>query len=241
MNAITITKLSKKYGSFTAVDNLNLTIEQGELFSLLGVNGAGKTTTIKMLSCLIKPTDGNAVLLGDSVKEHPQAVKEKINISPQETAVAASLSVIENLELTAGIYGQDSKTAKKNAGEMVSQFGLDGVRNKKAKQLSGGMQRRLSIAMALISNPKILFLDEPTLGLDVLARRELWASIGTLKGKVTIILTTHYLEEVEALSDRIGIMANGKLTAIGTVAELTGQTGTSKLEDAFVILSGGVA
>ncbi|MFY9120834.1 MAG: ABC transporter ATP-binding protein [Syntrophomonadaceae bacterium] len=240
MNAITIANLSKKYGGFTAVDNLNLTIEQGELFSLLGVNGAGKTTTIKMLSCLIRPTGGNAVLLGDSVRENPQAVKEKINISPQETAVAANLSVIENLELTAGIYGQDSKTAKKSADEMMSKFELDGVRNKKAKQLSGGMQRRLSIAMALISNPQILFLDEPTLGLDVLARRELWASIGALKGKVTIILTTHYLEEVEALSDRIGIMANGKLTAIGTVAELKEQTGTSKLEDAFVILSGGV-
>ena len=239
MNAITITNLSKKYGGFTAVDNLNLTIEQGELFALLGVNGAGKTTTIKMLSCLIKPTSGNAVLLGDSVREHPQAVKEKINISPQETAVAANLSVIENLELTAGIYGQDIKTAKEMTEEMVSQFGLDGVRNKKAKQLSGGMQRRLSIAMALISNPQVLFLDEPTLGLDVLARRELWASIQALKGKVTIVLTTHYLEEVEALSDRIGIMSNGKLAAVGTVAELTEQTGTNKLEDAFVVLSGG--
>jgi ABC-2 type transport system ATP-binding protein len=239
MNTITITNLSKKYGGFTAVDNLNLTIEQGELFALLGVNGAGKTTTIKMLSCLIKPTSGNAVLLGDSVREHPQAVKEKINISPQETAVAANLSVIENLELTAGIYGQDIKTAMKMTEEMVSQFGLDGVRNKKAKQLSGGMQRRLSIAMALISNPQVLFLDEPTLGLDVLARRELWASIQALKGKVTIVLTTHYLEEVEALSDRIGIMANGKLAAVGTVAELTEQTGTNKLEDAFVVLSGG--
>lgn len=239
MNAITIINLSKKYGGFTAVDNLNLTIEQGELFALLGVNGAGKTTTIKMLSCLIKPTSGNAVLLGDSVREHPQAVKEKINISPQETAVAANLSVIENLELTAGIYGQDIKTVMKMTEEMVSQFGLDGVRNKKAKQLSGGMQRRLSIAMALISNPQVLFLDEPTLGLDVLARRELWASIQALKGKVTIVLTTHYLEEVEALSDRIGIMANGKLAAVGTVAELTEQTGTNKLEDAFVVLSGG--
>jgi ABC-2 type transport system ATP-binding protein len=241
MNAITITNLTKKYREVTAVNNLSLTIEQGELFSLLGVNGAGKTTTIKMLSCLIKPTDGDAVLLGNSVKEHPQAIKEKINISPQETAVAANLSVAENLELTAGISGQDSKSAKKSADEIASQFGLDGVRKKKAKQLSGGMQRRLSIAMALISTPQILFLDEPTLGLDVLARRELWASIKALKGKVTIILTTHYLEEAEALSDRVGIMVNGKLTAIGTVAELTEQTGTSNLEDAFVFLAGGVA
>lgn len=240
MSAIIITNLSKKYGSFTAVDNLNLEIEQGELFSLLGVNGAGKTTSIKMLSCLVKPTEGNAVLLGDSIKEQPQAVKNKINISPQETAVAANLSVIENLEFIAGIYGQDSKRAKKSSGEMLSQFGLEDVKNKKAKHLSGGMQRRLSIAMALISNPQILFLDEPTLGLDVLARRELWTAIKALKGKVTIILTSHYLEEVEALSDRIGIMAKGKLTAIGTATELMKKTGTNKLEDAFVILSGGV-
>lgn len=239
MNAITATNLSKKYGGFTAVDNVTLMIEQGELFSLLGVNGAGKTTTIKMLSCLIKPTEGDALLLGDSVKERPRAVKEKISISPQETAVAANLSAIENLELTARLYGQDRKTAKKSADETAAQFGLDGVRKKRAGQLSGGMQRRLSIAMALISKPQILFLDEPTLGLDVLARRELWASIQALKGKITIILTTHYLEEAEALSDRVGIMANGKLTAIGTVAELTEKTLTSKLEDAFVLLAGG--
>jgi ABC-2 type transport system ATP-binding protein len=241
MSAIEIHSLTKKYGGVTAVGNLSLTIEPGELFSLLGVNGAGKTTTIKMLSCLIKPTSGDAVLLGDRVKERPQLIKGKINISPQETAVAANLSVIENLEFIAGIYGQDNKRAKKSADEIASQFGLDDVRKKKTKQLSGGMQRRLSIAMALISSPQILFLDEPTLGLDVFARRELWASIGALKRKVTIILTTHYLEEAEALSDRVGIMANGKLTAIGTVAELMEQTGANKLEDAFVILAGGVA
>jgi ABC-2 type transport system ATP-binding protein len=239
MNAIDIRGLTKKYGDFTAVDGLDLSIEQGELFSLLGVNGAGKTTTIKMLSCLIQPTGGDAVLLGNSVKEKSSAIKEIINISPQETAVAANLTVMENLEFTAGIYGQDRQAAQHNANKMAAQFGLDGVLTKKAKTLSGGMQRRLSIAMALITNPKILFLDEPTLGLDVLARRELWASIKALKGKVTMILTTHYLEEVEALSDRVGIMANGKLVAIGTVAELTQQTGTDTLEDAFVLLAGG--
>lgn len=240
MNAIAITNLTKNYGKFTAVDGLNLTVEQGELFSLLGVNGAGKTTTIKMLSCLIKPSSGDATLLGDSVNENSQAVKQKINISPQETAVAANLSVTENLELVAGLYGQDDKTAKQNTKEIATRFGLESVLAKKAKQLSGGMQRRLSIAMALITNPKILFLDEPTLGLDVLARRELWTAIKALKGKVTIILTTHYLEEVEALSDRVGVMASGKLKAIGTVAELTKQTDTAKLEDAFIVLSGGV-
>ena len=239
MSAIVTERLTKKYGDVAAVDNLNLTVEQGELFALLGVNGAGKTTTIKMLSCLIKPTSGDAVLLGNSIVSEPRAIKEKINISPQETAVAANLSVLENLELIAGIYGQDDKTVKKNAYEMAQKFKLEHELNKKATRLSGGMQRRLSIAMALISKPQILFLDEPTLGLDVLARRELWASIKALKGKVTIILTTHYMDEVETLSDRVGIMAKGTLKAIGTVAELTAQTGTAKLEDAFVALSGG--
>ena len=240
MNSIIIKELTKKYGSVVAVNNLNLTIEQGELFALLGVNGAGKTTTIKMLSCLIKPTSGDALLLNDSIVSNPNAIKEKTNISPQETAVAANLSVLENLELIAGIYGQNSKTARKNAHEIAQKFGLESELSKKAKKLSGGMQRRLSIAMALISEPQILFLDEPTLGLDVLARRELWSSIKSLKGTVTIILTTHYMDEVESLSDRVGIMAKGQLTAVGTVLELTTQTGTSKLEDAFVMLSGGI-
>lgn len=239
MNAIITKDLTKKYGDTEAVKNLDLTIEQGELFALLGVNGAGKTTTIKMLSCLTKPTSGDALLLGDSILSNPRAIKEKTNISPQETAVAENLSVLENLELIAGIYGQDRKMAKKNALEITEKFGLEKERKHKPKNLSGGMQRRLSIAMALISNPEILFLDEPTLGLDVLARRELWALIKSLKGKVTIILTTHYMDEVEQLADRVGIMAKGQLTAIGTVAELMTQTGTSKLEDAFVMLSGG--
>lgn len=239
MNAIAAVQLTKRYNRIAAVDHLDLTVEQGELFALLGVNGAGKTTTIKMLSCLIKPTDGEVLMLGDSILSKPRAVKKKINLSPQETAVAANLSVLENLELTAGIYGQDGKTARKNACETAQKFGLENELSKKAKRLSGGMQRRLSIAMALISDPQILFLDEPTLGLDVLARRELWASIKALKGKVTIILTTHYMDEVEMLSDRVGIMARGKLTAVGTVAELTAQTGTDRLEDAFVVLSGG--
>ncbi|NMB62685.1 MAG: ABC transporter ATP-binding protein [Chloroflexi bacterium] len=238
MSAITITNLTKKYGALTAVDNLNLTIDKGELFALLGMNGAGKTTTIKMLSCLIKPTYGDAVLLGDSINGNSNAVKQKSNMSPQETAVAPNLTVLENLELIAGIYGQNAETSRKSAKEMSSQFGLYDVLSKKAKTLSGGMQRRLSIAMALISNPQILFLDEPTLGLDVLARRKLWASIKQLKNKVTIILTTHYLEEVEALSDRIGVMTKGNLTAVGTMAELTAQMGTANLEDAFVALSG---
>lgn len=239
MNAIIIKDLTKKYGNIVSVNHLNLTVEQGELFALLGVNGAGKSTTIKLLSCLIRPMSGDALLLGNSIISNSQAVKKIINISPQETAVAANLSVLENLVLIAGLYGQDRKTATKNAHEIAQKFGLETELNKKASHLSGGMQRRLSIAMALISKPQILFLDEPTLGLDVLARRELWASIKSLKGKVTIILTSHYMDEVENLADRIGIMIKGQLTTVGTVAELTKQTGTSKLEDAFVALSGG--
>lgn len=239
MNAIIIKDLTKKYGNIVSVNHLNLTVEQGELFALLGVNGAGKSTTIKLLSCLIRPMSGDALLLGNSILSNSQAVKKIINISPQETAVAANLSVLENLVLIAGLYGQDRKTATKNAHEIAQKFGLETELNKKASHLSGGMQRRLSIAMALISKPQILFLDEPTLGLDVLARRELWASIKSLKGKVTIILTSHYMDEVENLADRIGIMIKGQLTTVGTVAELTKQTGTSKLEDAFVALSGG--
>ncbi|MGI6772008.1 MAG: ABC transporter ATP-binding protein [Acutalibacteraceae bacterium] len=240
MSAIIIENLTKKYGDITAVDSLNLSIEEGELFALLGLNGAGKTTTIKMLSCLTRPTEGDAQLLGDSIIKNPMAVKQKVNISPQETAVAQNLTVLENLELVAGIYGQSSEEAKKSAREQARRFGLDDVLKKKAKRLSGGMQRRLSIAMAVISNPQILFLDEPTLGLDVLARRELWALIRELKKHVTIILTSHYLEEVEALSDRIGVMTKGRLVAVGTAAELMEQTGTAKFEDAFVSLSGGV-
>ncbi len=239
MNAITTTNLSKRYGNLTAVDNLNLTVKQGELFALLGVNGAGKTTTIKMLSCLIKPSNGDAILLGDSINENPQSIKQKTNISPQETSVAPNLTVCENLEFIAGIYGQDTKTAQQSASNMAKQFAIDNIRERKAKTLSGGMQRRLSIAMALITDPQILFLDEPTLGLDVLARRELWMMIKSLKGKVTIILTTHYMEEVEALADKIGVMNKGKLLSTGTAAELIAQTNKNTLEDAFIALAGG--
>ena len=240
MIAIKTINLTKRFKDKTAVDSLNLSIEQGELFALLGVNGAGKTTTIKMLSCLTAPTSGDALLLGDSILSRPYAVKQKTNVSPQENAVAPNLSVQENLELIAQIYGTNGKTAQTKANEMMSLFGLSEAARDKAKTLSGGMQRRLSIAMALISNPEILFLDEPTLGLDVLARRELWSTIKQLKGKVTIILTTHYMEEAEALSDRIGIMSRGQLTAVGTAEELISQTGASTFEDAFVTLATGM-
>lgn len=234
MTAIQTINLTKRYKTTLAVNNLNLSIEEGELFALLGVNGAGKTTTIKMLCCLSEPTSGDATVLGDSIIKNPFAVKQKTNVSPQETAIARILSVRENLEMIAGIYGIDRETAKEKTQTMIDGFKLNEVAEKKASSLSGGMQRRLSIAMALITDPKILFLDEPTLGLDVLARRELWTSIRKLKGKITIILTTHYMEEAEALSDRIGIMFQGELKAIGTAAELMERAHAKTFEDAFV-------
>lgn len=236
-DAIIIQNLTKKYGDKTVVDGLTLNVREGELFSLLGVNGAGKTTTIKMLSCLSVPTGGDALMLGDSIIGEPQKVKAKTNVSPQETAVARNLTVLENLEFAAGIYGATSEEAKAAARKQIKDFSLEDVEKKRAKTLSGGYARRLSIAMALISDPQILFLDEPTLGLDVLARRELWKVIEGLKGKVTVILTTHYMEEAEALSDRIGIMENGKLRAVGTAQELIERTGAKNFEEAFVALA----
>ena len=234
MNAIKTMELVKQYKNVIAVDRLHLEIKQGELFSLLGVNGAGKTTTIKMLSCLIKPTSGDASVGGYSITKEPEQVKRLIGVSPQETAVAPNLSVRENLELICGIYGFSKEKTEKKMRELSGQFELDTILQKKAGKLSGGWQRRVSIAMALISEPKILFLDEPTLGLDVIARHDLWEAIRSLKGKVTIILTTHYMEEAEALSDRIGIMKNGSLLAVGTVEELNRKADTKDFETAFV-------
>lgn len=237
MIAIQTKDLTKKFQEKLAVNSLNLSINQGELFTLLGVNGAGKTTMIKMLTCLSSPTSGDAILLGNSIVSNPHAVKEIINVSPQETAIAPNLSVKENLQLIAQIYGFGKKTVDRKVDEMLRTFNLIEVSKNKAKTLSGGMQRRLSIAMALITNPQILFLDEPTLGLDVIARRELWMAIEKLKGRITIILTTHYMEEAESLSDRIGIMSRGKLKAVGTVDELMERTNTESLEEAFVSLA----
>ena len=234
MQAIRTMELVKKYKNLTAVDGLHLDIKQGELFSLLGVNGAGKTTTIKMLSCLTKPTSGDAFVGGYSITEEPEQVKRLIGVSPQETAVAPNLSVKENLELICGIHGFSKEKTEEKIRELSEQFTLDEVLKRKAGKLSGGFQRRVSIAMALISEPKILFLDEPTLGLDVIARHDLWEVIRSLKGKITIILTTHYMEEAEALSDRIGIMKSGSLLAIGTVEELNRKAHTSDFETAFV-------
>jgi len=234
MYAIQTQGLVKRYKELTAVDRLDLEIPRGELFSLLGVNGAGKTTAIKMLSCLTRPTQGDALVGGHSICHHPEQVKPLIGVSPQQTAVAPNLSVQENLELICGIHGFSKEQTRQKIRELSGQFALDSVLHRKAGKLSGGWQRRVSIAMALISQPQILFLDEPTLGLDVLARHELWEIIRALKGNITVILTTHYMEEAEMLSDRIGIMKDGRLLAVGTPEELKEKAGTEDFETAFV-------
>ena len=241
MDAIRIEGLTKKYKDLIAVDHLTLTVRQGELFSLLGVNGAGKTTTIKMLSCLTAPTEGDAFLMGKSICTEAATVKSLIGVSPQETAVAPGLSVAENLALICGVHGLSKEKKIAKTRELTALLGLDSVLSKKAGKLSGGWQRRLSIAMALISEPEILFLDEPTLGLDVLARSDLWDLIRSLKGKVTIILTTHYMEEAEALSDRIAIMKDGKLLLCDTAEEIKKFAETDNFEQAFVRIVKGVA
>ena len=240
MNAIKIDQLTKRYKDVTAVDGLSLCVEEGELFSLLGINGAGKTTTIKMLSCLIAPTEGDAYLLGHSICKEPAAVKSLIAVSPQETAIALGLSARENLELMCGVHGFTKEKRKAKIQELTAMLGLESVIDRKAGKLSGGWQRRLSIAMALISEPKILFLDEPTLGLDVLARSDLWDVIRALKGRVTIILTTHYMEEAEALSDRIAIMKDGKLLICDTADRLKEVAEADSFEQAFVRIVKGV-
>ncbi len=241
MYAIRTANLTKKYKDIVAVDKLNLQVKKGELFSLLGVNGAGKTTAIKMLSCLTQPTSGDAFLNGKSICKDSNAVKSIIAVSPQETAVASGLSVRENLELMCGVHGfaKDKQNAK--IAQLTELLGLKSVIKKKAGKLSGGWQRRLSIAMALISEPEILFLDEPTLGLDVLARSDLWDLIRSLKGNVTIVLTTHYMEEAEALSDRIAIMKDGRLLICDTADKIKKTVGTDDFEQAFIQYARGVA
>ena len=237
MNAIDVRGLARSFRARRAVNGLSLTIEEGEIFALLGQNGAGKTTTIRMLCGLLRPDAGDAFLLGKSVVSEPEKVKRIINVSPQETAVAPKLSAQENLMLIARIYGAGREEAEARAAEMLQAFHMEGRAKDRAKSLSGGLQRRLSLAMALISQPKILFLDEPTLGLDVRARLDLWDYIRSLKGRMTIVLTTHYLEEAESLTDRIGIMSRGEMKLTGTAEKIRAQTGTETLEQAFLTLT----
>lgn len=238
MIAIKTDKLTKKYGAKTAVDSLDLEIGKGELFGLLGVNGAGKTTTIKMLSCLISPTSGDAEVCGHSIVREPAEVKRLNGVSPQETAVAPNLTVRENLELMCGINGMPVREQRERSEKIIADFSLEEIADSRAKILSGGWCRRLSIAMALVTDPELIFLDEPTLGLDAIARRELWKHIAGVKGKKTVILTTHYLEEAEALCDRIAIMTGGRIAALGTADEIKAIAGEDDFEEAFIKIAG---
>lgn len=234
--AIEIINLTKKYGDKTVVDHVNLTIKTGELYGLLGVNGAGKTTVINMLCGLIKPTEGQAIILEQDVQKNIEEVHKIIAVSPQETAIAPNLTVRENLELMAGIHGFSKKVMREKITKIIKDFSLQPYEKQKSKTLSGGWKRKLSIALAILTEPKVLFLDEPTLGLDILGRRELWTLIDKLKNNTTIILTTHYLEEAEALCDRICIMKDGQVKAIGTAEELSQLTQTTSFEEAFITI-----
>ena len=236
MYEIITEKINKYYGQIHALKDVSIEIEENSLFGLLGVNGAGKTTLIKILTCLIEPSDGKATVHGYSVTDEPDEVKKIADVSPQETAVAPNLTVKENLDFFAALYRINDK---EYIDSIVNAFSLGEVLSRRAKTLSGGWKRRVSIAIGMISKPKVLFLDEPTLGLDVLARRELWKIIRSLKGKVTIILTTHYLEEAEALCDKVAIMAKGEVLAAGTPEELKISAGTENFEDAFVKIAEG--
>jgi ABC-2 type transport system ATP-binding protein len=238
LNTIEIKNLTKKYKEKTAVDNLSLSVEEGKVFGLLGINGAGKSTLIKMLSGVLRPTNGDATIFGKSITSQMQEIKKYISVSPQESAVAPNLTVRENVMLMTGVYALKKSEAIMKTDEVLKQTGLQKIEKQKVKTLSGGQKRRLSIAMALVSEPKLLFLDEPTLGLDVVVRRELWKAIEAQKGKTTVILTTHYLEEAQALCDKIAIMADGKICALGTPDEIIKQTGAENFEDAFIKIAG---
>ncbi len=234
MKAIEIGELTKCFGALTAVDHVSLVIEEGELFALLGINGAGKTTMLRMLMGLVEPTSGTAVVMGHDILTDLAAVKQLSGLSPQFLAVAPHLTVRENLTFMAQVYGLSGEEMRRRVETLLGQFLLTDVADRRAKALSGGYSRRLSIAMALVGNPRVLYLDEPTLGLDVIARRELWKLVEALKGDVTIILTTHYMEEAEAISDRIAIMAEGRLLAVDTPDTLKAATGCTSVEDAFI-------
>lgn len=235
MEMIKVQNIVKKYKDVNALNDVSLTINEGELYGLLGVNGAGKTTLIKILSGLSKCDSGEAYINRLSLNEIDK-IKEIIDVSPQETSVAMNLTVKENLLFFQKLYDKEDENYLNH---IISSFGLQEVLSRRAKTLSGGWQRRLSIAVSLVSKPKILFLDEPTLGLDVLSRRELWNIIKELKGKMTIVLTSHYLEEIEALCDRVAIMSKGKILEEGTILEIKNKTNESSFEEAFVKVVGG--
>lgn len=238
MDAIKVSNLTKKFKNVLAVNNISFNVKEGEIFGVLGLNGAGKTTTIKMMSGLTRPTSGNIKVFDYDIYKDINKIKSIIGVSPQESAIANNLTVKENIELMASLYFKDKAKIKNNTERVINNLGLESYINRRAKTLSGGYKRRLSIAMALVTNPRILFLDEPTLGLDVINRHELWNVINSIRGKVTIILTSHYMEEISALVDDIAIMKNGKILMINNLETILKSTNTNSLEEAFIKIVG---
>jgi ABC-2 type transport system ATP-binding protein len=238
-NVIVINDLKKQFDDITAVNGLNLEIRKGEMFGFLGPNGAGKTTTISMLSGLLKPTSGSAQIGGFDIGKEPRKVKELLGLCPQEAAVFKFLTGMENLELFGNLHGMDKQVLKKRAADLVNQADFSDAAKRRTKGYSGGMMRQLNLMIALISDPEIVFLDEPTVGMDARARRRTWEYIGSLKdqGK-TVILTTHYIEEAEVLSDRVGIIDYGELIALGSPEELMAEHEVKDLESVFLNITG---
>lgn len=236
---ITIEHLVKKYQDVYAVNDLCLQVKKGELFGVLGPNGAGKTTTINILCGLLKPTSGFAQVCGYDAQKEAAKVKEIIGLCPQETAIYPYLTGAENIDLFGNLHGMNKRALKERRGQILEKMGLAEEAKKKAGKYSGGMKRRLSLSLALIHDPKIAFLDEPTVAMDPQSRHAVWDFIRELKqqGK-TIILTTHYMEEAEELCDRIGIIDQGKLIALGAPNELSKQHETRNLEEVFIKLTG---
>ena len=238
-NAIVINDLVKRFDDITAVNNLSLEIRKGEMFGFLGPNGAGKTTTISILCGLVKPTAGSAKIAGFDIGNESHKVKELIGVCPQEAAVFKFLTGMENLELFGNLHGMDKQVLKKRAADLVEQADFTKAAERKTKGYSGGMMRQLNLMIALISDPEIVFLDEPTVGMDARARRKTWEYIASLKEqKKTVILTTHYIEEAQALSDRVGIIDYGELIALGTPEELMAENEARDLEEVFLKITG---
>jgi len=238
-NEIVIKDLAKNYGDVKAVNGLTFDVKKGELFGLLGPNGAGKTTTISMLCGLLEPSAGTAEIAGFDIRKEPRKAKALIGVCPQEAALFKFLSGKENIELFGNLHGMEKQVLKKRAADLINQADFAEAARRKAKGYSGGMVRQLNLLMALISDPEIVFLDEPTVGMDARVRRRTWEYIGSLKdqGK-TVILTTHYIEEAETLSDRVGIIDYGELIALGTPAALMAEHEAADLEAVFLKITG---
>ncbi len=240
LKSIIVKNLTKKFGDFTAVDDISFGVEPGEVFAFLGPNGAGKSTTIKMLTTLLKPTAGEIFLNGHNVEENPNDTRRSLGIVFQDPSLDNELTAFENMKFHAILYGLKKDVYEKRIPELLELVELTDRRDSFVMSFSGGMKRRLEIARGLLHLPRVLFLDEPTIGLDPQTRNKIWTYIGNLnkKEKVTIFFTTHHMEEVERIAERVAIIDHGKIIAIGTIAEILQKAGKESLEEAFIALTG---